>query len=139
VQWKRQSGSLLVSSFTLFHPKRGGKEPTTTRATRHAEYTGPAAPCLYLAFELGSTEWKLGFTTAPGAKPRVRTMPARDLARLTREIADETGEWEIIARPYTTNAGKDVHVLVKRVDNADVTMIRTWAAQERIAVKRQDA
>jgi hypothetical protein len=26
-----------------------------TRATRCAEYTGPAAPCLYLAFELGST------------------------------------------------------------------------------------
>src|SRR5207244_11066937 len=31
---------------------------------------------------------KLGFTTEPGATPRVRTMPARDLARLTREIAD---------------------------------------------------
>ena len=59
-----------------------------TRATRRAEYTGPAAPCLYLAFELGSAEWKLGFTTEPGATPRVRTMPARDLARLTREIAD---------------------------------------------------
>ena len=55
-----------------------------TRATRRAEYTGPAAPCLYLAFELGSAEWKLGFTTEPGATPRVRTMPARDLARLTR-------------------------------------------------------
>src|SRR2546427_6798017 len=58
------------------------------RATRCAEYTGPAAPCLYLAFELGSHEWKLGFTTEPGATPRVRTMPARELARLTREIAD---------------------------------------------------
>src|SRR5213593_4890455 len=29
-----------------------------------------------------------GFTTEPGATPRVRTMPARDLERLTREIAD---------------------------------------------------
>ena len=86
VQWKKQSGPLLVSSFTLFHPKRGRREPTMTRATRRAEYTGPAAPCLYLAFELGSAEWKLGFTTEPGATPRVRTMPARDLARLTREI-----------------------------------------------------
>jgi transposase len=59
-----------------------------TRATRCAEYIGLAAPCLYLAFELGSVEWKLGFTTEPGATPRVRTMPARDLERLTREIAD---------------------------------------------------
>jgi transposase len=59
-----------------------------TRATRCAEYTGPAAPCLYLAFELGNAEWKLAFTTELVATPRVRTIPARDLARLTREIAD---------------------------------------------------
>ena len=57
-----------------------------TRATRTAEYTGATTLCLYLAFELGSNEWKLGFATEPGATPRVRTMPARDLARLTREI-----------------------------------------------------
>src|SRR5437870_7700653 len=59
-----------------------------TRATRTAECTGATTLCLYLAFELGSNEWKLGFTTEPGDTPRVRTMPARDLARLTREIAD---------------------------------------------------
>ena len=51
------------------------------RATRCAEYTGAAAPCLYLAFELGVDEWKLGFTTDPATKPRVRVMPARDLRR----------------------------------------------------------
>jgi transposase len=55
-----------------------------TRATRCAEDT----PSRYLAFELGSDAWKLGFTTELGATPRGRTMPARDLARLTREIAD---------------------------------------------------
>jgi transposase len=59
-----------------------------TRATRCAEYTGATTLCLYLAFELGSNEWKLGFTTEPGAAPRGRTMPARELERLTREIAD---------------------------------------------------
>src|SRR5207244_1050121 len=37
---------------------------------------------------LGSHEGKLGFTAEPGGQRRVRTMPARDLARLTREIAD---------------------------------------------------
>jgi hypothetical protein len=35
----------------------------------------------------------------------------------------------------TSNAGKDAHVRVKRVDNAEVTMIRSWSAHERIAVK----
>jgi hypothetical protein len=52
-------------------------------------------------------------------------------------LADETGEYEVIGRPYTTNAGKDVHVRVRRVDNAEVTMIRTWSAHERVAVKRR--
>jgi transposase len=57
-----------------------------TRAARPAESTGASTPCLYLAFELGINEWKLGFTTEPGAKPRVRTMPARDRERLAQEI-----------------------------------------------------
>jgi hypothetical protein len=43
-------------------------------------------------------------------------------------LTDETGEYEVIGRPYTTNAGKDVHVRVKRVDNAELTVIRTWSA-----------
>ena len=51
-------------------------------------------------------------------------------------LTDETGEYEVIGRPYTTLMGKNVHVRVKRVDNAEVTMIRTYAAHERISVKR---
>ena len=51
-------------------------------------------------------------------------------------LTDETGEYEVIGRPYTTNAGKSAHVRVKRVDNAEVTMIRTYAAHERVSVKR---
>jgi transposase len=66
---------------------------TRERGAEHDDQSDPrrrayATPCLYLAFELGSAEWKLGLTTEPGAKPRVRTMPARDPERLTREIAE---------------------------------------------------
>jgi hypothetical protein len=65
------------------------EEHAMTRTTRRPEYNGVATtPCLYLAFELGSEEWKLGFTTEPSATPRVRVMPARDGERLGREIAD---------------------------------------------------
>ena len=39
-----------------------------------------------LAFELGSTKWTLGFTTAPAQRPRVRTMTAGDLPALEKEI-----------------------------------------------------
>src|SRR5262245_6030129 len=42
---------------------------------------------LYLAFELGWTEWKLAFATAPADPPRQRTIKARDLAALRQEIA----------------------------------------------------
>jgi hypothetical protein len=58
------------------------------------------------------------------------------LFRIGDRLTDETGEYEITGRPYTTNAGKDVHARVKRIDNVEITMIRTWGAHERISVKR---
>jgi hypothetical protein len=55
---------------------------------------------------------------------------------LRDRIVDETGEYEVIGRPYTTAAGKTARVRVKRVDQSEVKMIRTWGAHERIAVRR---
>jgi hypothetical protein len=55
--------------------------------------------------------------------------------KLGDRLVDASGEYEVIGRPYMTNAGKDVHVRVCRADNRDVTMIRSWAAHERVAVK----
>jgi hypothetical protein len=49
---------------------------------------------------------------------------------------DETGEYEVIGRPYTSAAGKNAHVRVRRVDDVEVKMIRTWGAHERVAVRR---
>jgi hypothetical protein len=68
----------------------------------------------------------------PPAERRILPMELQLGDRLT----DETGEYEVIGRPYTTNAGKNVHVRVKRVENPEVTMIRTYAAHERISVQR---
>jgi hypothetical protein len=51
-------------------------------------------------------------------------------------LADETGEWEIIGRPYTTAGGKTAHARVQKLGQPDVTDLRTWGAHERIAVKR---
>jgi hypothetical protein len=58
------------------------------------------------------------------------------LLRIGDRLTDETGEWEIIGRPYTTNAGKDAHARVGKVGRSDVTEIRTWGAHERVSVKR---
>jgi transposase len=44
-------------------------------------------PILYVAFELGWTEWKLAFGTGVGASPRLRSVPARKLDQLLEEIA----------------------------------------------------
>ena len=44
-------------------------------------------------------------------------------------------EYEVIGSPYTAQIGRNIHVRVKRVENAEVGMIRT-SAHERIAVRR---
>jgi hypothetical protein len=44
-------------------------------------------------------------------------------------LTDETGEYEVIGRPYTTNAGKDVHVRVQGIlprSNAQAARHRGW-------------
>jgi transposase len=41
---------------------------------------------LYLAFEFGNKQWKLGFTVGLGQRPRERTMAAGDLVALQEEI-----------------------------------------------------
>jgi hypothetical protein len=60
--------------------------------------------------------------------------------RVGDRVTDETGDWEIIGRPYTTNAGKDVHVRVRRIGQSDVTFeLRPWGAHEKVSVKRAAA
>lgn len=53
----------------------------TTRSTDYNTFS-----TLYLAFELGNEKWKLGFTIGLGQRPRERTIHARDLVALQREI-----------------------------------------------------
>jgi transposase len=52
---------------------------------------------LFLAFELGSTTWTLGFTSAPAQRPRIRKIAAGDLAALLREIADAKVRFHLAA------------------------------------------
>jgi hypothetical protein len=64
--------------------------PATTRHARVPalpESTTVQAPLLYLALDLGERHWTLAFTVGRGQRPRVRTIPAGDLERLTTELA----------------------------------------------------
>jgi len=51
-------------------------------------------------------------------------------------LDDETGEWEVTVRPYTSPGGKNVHARVRRMDQPATAEDRTWGAHERIAVRR---
>ena len=48
--------------------------------------------------------------SAPSSVARVLPM----LLRIGDHFTDETGEYEVIGRPYTTNAGNDGHVRVRK-------------------------
>jgi transposase len=56
-----------------------------TATARHQEFTGDKG-VLYMALELGWSQWKLGFVSEAGQKPRQQTIAARDLVTLQREI-----------------------------------------------------
>ena len=70
----------------------------------------------------------------PAAPAERRVLPM-DL-QVGDRLADESGEWEVIGRPYTTAGGKTARVRVQRVSAPAVTELRTWGAHERISVKR---
>jgi transposase len=57
----------------------------TPAATRTDQAT-TQQPTLFLAFELGVTTWKLGFTTGMAQRPRERTMTAGDVHGLEEEM-----------------------------------------------------
>jgi hypothetical protein len=71
---------------------------------------------------------------APQAAADTRILPMQ--LQVGDRLSDETGDWEVIGHPYTTNMGKIAHVRVRRVDQPDVTEMRTWSAHEHISVRR---
>jgi hypothetical protein len=79
-------------------------------------------------------------------RPTKKSEPAPPAARVFAmelrtgdRITDETGEWEITAFVVCGRPGKNVHARMKKVDQPDVTEIRTWGAHGRISVKRPTA
>ena len=71
---------------------------------------------------------------APGQPTEQRVLPMQ--LQIGDRFVDEIGMWEVASRPYTTNAGKDAHIRIKKVGQPDVTEIRIWGERERVAVRR---
>jgi hypothetical protein len=73
----------------------------------------------------------------PGTPAERRVLPVE--LQIGDRLTDETGEWEIIGRPYTTAGGKDARVRVQKVGKPGGTEIRIWRAHERVSLKRASA
>jgi hypothetical protein len=71
-------------------------------AARTYEY-GAFEAVLYLGFELNSAQWKLGFTTGPGRRPRRRMIEARDLKALKEEIHKAKKKFDLPGDPQVLN------------------------------------
>ena len=54
-------------------------------------------------------------------------------------FVDETGEWEVVAPPYSTAGGRIVHARVQRINEPDSWEIRNWDASKRVSVGRAPA
>ena len=67
-------------------------------------------------------------------EPELQVYPME--LQLGQLLADERSDWKVIGRPYSTAAGKTVHVRVESMKNPGVTEIRSWGAHERVSVKR---
>ena len=98
---------------------------TATRTSKYISTASKVAQVLYVAFELGVDEWKIGFTKDLGTKARVRVVPARDLKQLVREL---TAAKQWFALPVTApvrscyEAGRDGfwlhrHLVAEGIDN----------------------
>src|SRR5436189_66655 len=99
----------------------------TKKTTRREQYSDLRGT-LYLAFELGLKEWKLGFSIGLGQKARRRTIPGGDLEKLVREIAAAKKE-----KTRTTNRIRGLLAtqgkrLEPRMDLSDARLeaIRLW-------------
>lgn len=57
-------------------------KPETTHTINHT----PFSQYLYMALELSHMKWQLGFTVGYGQRPRLRSLPSRDLKTLVEEI-----------------------------------------------------
>jgi hypothetical protein len=79
-----------------------------------------------------ATAERRAMRAGPAKAARILPMELRVGDRLT----DETGEWEVIDRPYTIGGGKNARVRVQKVGNPATHELRTWGAHEHLSVKR---
>ncbi len=94
----------------------------TKKTTRSEQYTGSVST-LYMAMELSSKEWNLGFSTGMGQKARRRHVEANDEAKLRQEIELAKKRFHLPATARVLScyeAGRDGFWLHRRLTEAGI-------------------
>jgi transposase len=84
---KRAASIELLQTFPNAEELMRSDATRSTESTTASLTTLGLVPTLFVAFELGGSSWKLAAATGPGQAPRLRTVPARALARVHDELA----------------------------------------------------
>ena len=78
--------------------------------TTHASESTLTTLVLHIGFELAEQTWKLGFTPGLGQRPRVRSVPARDLDAVLHEVTRALARFNLPATTRVVScyeAGRD--------------------------------
>jgi hypothetical protein len=73
----------------------------------------------------------------PAASATSKILPME--LRVGDRLVDESGEWEVIGRPYTVTLGKYARVRVQMLGQPAASVLKTWGTHEHISVKRTTA
>src|SRR5262245_5460066 len=80
-------------------------------------------------------EWGTEHSPTSARQPAILRVLPMEL-QIGDRLSDETDEWEVAGRPYTTVGGKNAGVRVRLIKQPTVTEIRVWGAHERVSERR---
>jgi transposase len=119
-----------------------------TAATRVRKNSAVVDQVLFVAFELGWTEWKLGFTTGLGQKIRQRTIRARNVEKVLAEIDAAKKRFKLVGEAQVIccyEAGRDGFWLQRFLESkgieclvVDSASIETTRRRRRVKTDRLD-
>jgi transposase len=110
--------------------------------TATIKHCTPAKQALYVAFELGWSEWKLAFSTSIHQPPRLRSLGARDLRGLEKDIADAKSRLKLPADTPVFScyeAGRDGFWLHRYLTEAGVENLVVDAASIEVNRRKRRA
>jgi len=77
---------------------------------------------------------QLDLPPAPAPSPTTKVLPMK--LQIGDRFSTESGEREVVGRPYTSAGGKMVHERVQYIGQPTTAVLWVWGAHERVSVRR---